>query len=495
MVLAVITLGFNSGARADEARNPLAGIISPPVIFFPPLAPIYGDRIADTTPTSRNPKLPAPPAELADFVSERFYPALGSRLHAGSVSSRMMERLDAFRATRGSLINELADQLAALNGVADETAGVDLRALAEKQSKRILTLEREAEELRRDLIDGNVLQRTVDWRRNRGWTLGVTRFRSAFLEADAHYQVVRAAAYYQDGLLIGQRDLLLEVAVELRNRARSAMPIPMPRIGDPSAMFFSPAMSRLRLPKIMPTELATKIGRYSKDKTDLKQELLELVISEDKASRSSRTAAFEALADRQWPQLVELEKLAEEIRVELAHVPREKLLAPPHLPPALMIRIQAYQQDRQVFLEEFQQTMDAASSMARWNPEQRMSIRAKVAESFHERTRDRYQAMRARYDAIQVDLALVASGQFDPETGRPLTAETLLRNYSAANEKFDFFGREEVIYRGYRTAMLLPGLSPEQRRLLFGAALVGLAQPLPWSEAAPSGLLPVPRSL
>jgi hypothetical protein len=61
-------------------------------------------------------------------------------------------------------------------------------------------------------------------------------------------------------------------------------------------------------------------------------------------------------------------------------------------------------------------------------------------------------------------------------------------------ERFDTFGRDEVIYRGYRMAMLMPGLSPEQRRLLFGAALVGLAQPLPHGEYLPTGPQPVPQS-
>ncbi len=89
---------------------------------------------------------------------------------------------------------------------------------------------------------------------------------------------------------------------------------------------------------------------------------------------------------------------------------------------------------------------------------------------------------------------MIAAGQSDPETGRPLTAETLLRSYSTAMERFDTFGREEVIYQGYRTAMSMPGLSAGQRRLLFGAAVIGLAQPLPAGETIPTEPHPVPRS-
>ena len=80
---------------------------------------------------------------------------------------------------------------------------------------------------------------------------------------------------------------------------------------------------------------------------------------------------------------------------------------------------------------------------------------------------------------------MVAEKQVDRKTGRPLNAETLLRQRAASMEEFDTFGRAAVIYTNYRIAMLQPGLSPEQRRLLFGYALVGLAQPLPHGELMP----------
>lgn len=490
-LVAVLALGLGAGAARAEAGWSL---FNAPVLSFPPGVPVYGEKIAEVAAGDRGIPMLRPPAELAHFVNERFFPALSSRMMMETMSSRLSERVDAYRAARGTLINELADQLTALNGLDEEVRGRELRAFAERQSPRILALERDGEELRRDLIDGGVLQRSVDWSKKRSWTLGVTRFRNEYMERDAHFQVVRAAAFYQDGLTTEQRGLLLEVAAEAQQRARAARVVAGPKAGDPSAMYFSPALARLRLPKKMPPELVAKIGRYNQQKTTLKRELYDLVVARDRESRAERNAAFEALADRQWPQLVELEKLAEEIRTALAALPRERLAAPPLLPEGLMQRIQEYQRDRQRFLDEFQQTMNAADSMARWNPEERNTIRAKVAESFHERTRERFQEMRARYDVIQADLKLVAAGQFDPETGRPLTPETLLQNYTVANEKFDTFGREEVIYRGYRTAMLMPGLSAEQRRLLFGAALIELAQPLPLVEMAPSGPVPQPRS-
>ena len=485
---------------------------SPPAVWFPPDVPVSGEAITDNArPTRRNYRL-KPPSGLADFVNESFYPPLSSRLYARSLRGPFAARLDEYRARRGALLNELADQIVALHGADDQTRLIELRTFATQQTPRIMALEREAEELRRSLIEGGVLQLNVDWNRRRKWRIGTTRFNGEYAEKDAHFQVVRAAAYYQDGLTPEQRGLLLESASELQSRARAARPVPTPRKGDPAAMFFSPSLARMRVPRNASPELIALIGRFNREKTALKQELLDVVLANDHRPADERTTVFSNLADAQWPRLIELEKLAEEIRLLLAETPTVALSAPPHIPPGLMARIQEYNHDRGKFIQEFEQTMRTASSMvpvpridpkmpedarvqhARKLAEDRAALRARVAQKFQEDTRERFEAMRVRFDAIQSDLALVAAGQFDPETGRPLTPETLLRNYTSAMERFDTFGREEVIYRGYRTAMRMPGLSPEQRRLLFGAALVGLAQPLPYGEYLPSDAQPVPQS-
>src|SRR5688572_31510446 len=89
---------------------------------------------------------------------------------------------------------------------------------------------------------------------------------------------------------------------------------------------------------------------------------------------------------------------------------------------------------------------DERVQLARKLAADRAALRERVARSFQEDTRERFDAMRARYEEIQADLNLVAAGQFDAETGRPLTAETLLRGYHIAMERFDTFGREEVVY-------------------------------------------------
>jgi hypothetical protein len=308
--------------------------------------PVFGDPIGNAPVRRADNGRLKPPDGLADFVHEIFYPALGTRLNAGSVGPRLTSRLDAYRAWRGALVNELADQLVALHGADDESRLAELRAFAVQQTPRIVALEREAEEIRRALIDGGMLRLNADWNRRRKWTLGSARFAGEQAEKEAQFQIVRAAAYYQDGLVPEQRGLLLEAASELQVRARAARPVPAPRRNDSGAMYFSPATVRLRLPKNVRPELLAGIGRYNAEKTALKEELRDAVFDHDRTPPDERAKIFSALAEAQWPRLVELEKLAEEIREELGSAPPATLTAPPHIPPGLLARIEDYNRDR-----------------------------------------------------------------------------------------------------------------------------------------------------
>jgi hypothetical protein len=54
----------------------------------------------------------------------------------------------------------------------------------------------------------------------------------------------------------------------------------------------------------------------------------------------------------------------------------------------------------------------------------------------------------------------------------------LLNDFEVARQKQEIWDK----YRDYQAAALQPGLSPEQRRLLFAAAIEKLALPLPPAE-------------
>jgi hypothetical protein len=267
-------------------------------------------------------------------------------------------------------------------------------------------------------------------------------------------------------------------------------------------MFFSPETARFRLPADVPPALREKIAVYNGQKATLKRELREAVVALEGVNAAERARAFESLADRQWPHLGTLEQLADEIRTLLA--PRFAVTAPsppPWIPPSMLETIRSYNEDRDSYFGELRQRLErAAASVPRpdlnTSPDERVQrqreFAAKVAEArrhatieFQDQHTKRFALLEQRHNAIRQGLTVIAEKQTDRKTGRPLNADTLLRQYAASMEEFDTFGRAAVIYTNYRIAMLQPGLSPEQRRLLFGYALIGLAQPLPHGEPMP----------
>ena len=496
-------------AQEDDVKRSLS-----PVVFFPPVPPIYGVPIDDRP--ERGARIYQgvrllPPDGMADFVGEAFYPALSTRLFVPALPGTLESRLEAYRSRRQQQLNALFDQFVTLHAATPEARERELRTFAVTQSPLLVALEAEAESLRRDLVADGWRNR-VDWNDGRRWKLGAITPRNPIFEAEAEFQVVRAAVYYQDGLIAEQRGLLAELAHELRLAARKARGLPAAR-DESDALFFSPAMARLRLPADLAPDAREKFGTYNRLKADLKRELRETVTAHDAAPAARRSAAFAALAERQWPHFGELERLADELRLLLgARLDVSPPPAPPWLPAGLIESIHSYNEDRDSYFGEMRlQWERAAEAVPR--PESadnederlrrqqdfaaRQAIARRVATTlFQEKHGLRYAELQRRYRAIREGLTVVAEKQVDPTTGRPLDADALLRRHGASMDEFATFGRETAIYTNYRLAMLQPGLSPEQRRLLFGYALVALAQPLPYGEFMPrrTGSRPVPSS-
>lgn len=473
------------------------------VTFFPPTPPTYGAPIADgeTSPTFNGLRV-VTPETLPDFVNENFYPALGTRLAEASLLGNFPARLDAYLANRTALIDELKEQLHLAEAADPATSERDLRAFAASQTPRIVALEQEAELIRDNLVRGAFLQPSADWNEVRGWRLGALPARNPALAASAEFQVIRAAAFFSKGFSTGQRDLLREIAMALReklpvSRGRAAPSLPGP--GDPFAMFFSPETSRLRLPPKLPPELSAKIGGYNHDKDELKTELHDAVVAQDQASAAKRTRNFAALAESQAPRLTALAERAEEIRRGLAALPKPPPpAAQPDLPPDFLDQLNAYRRDKLALDAEHRARISQVSRTPFiGSPDQpiveriRQSLSArrdtmKQAEAdFQQENADRYAELKQRTARMRQRLDTIAAARIDPATGQPMDAAAFMRVFNAAEQQFEKIGRKEAIYHDYKIAMLLPGLSPEQRRLLFGATLVGLAQPLPAGERLP----------
>jgi hypothetical protein len=480
----------------------------PFVVFFPTIPPVYGAPVQPAMGT-RSGMLNGRPLiaaeDLAEYVGEYFYPALGTQLFNRTLSAKLKARLDAYRAARNALRDELQAELVARPDADPDTRAQAAAALARVQTPRILALEAEAESLRHDLVAGGFFARAANWDEVREWHVGEPGVTRSPLAEDAEAQVVRAAPFYFDGLGIEQRGLLRELVFEFARKSRGAHAMrPGLDPTDHDVLFFSPAMARLTRPQPLPPDLKAKIAEFNAQKFVLQRELAAEVLENDRLSAAKRTSRLEALSARQWPRISTLETLAEDIRAGLAAI-RPEPPSPPPLPADLAGRIDAFKADQRALLAAFNEVLRRAArpiglppNLGRMTSDERLQrireqaqvgtdARRNAVAAFQLESAATIAALNQRFQKIRSDLAAVAARTTDPRTGRTMTPEALLAAYNVAMARFEAIGREEAMYVNYRFAMLQPGLSPAQRRLLFGAAHAGLALPLPGGEVVPAG--------
>lgn len=468
------------------------------ITYFPPTPPLYGGTLPELPAgiTVFNGRRLDAPDELADFVGETFYPVLSSRLAEGKLGKKIDARLNAYRTARVRLLDDLMDKLLELQTVSKTDRAHALRRFSAQQESGLAGLEQEAEQLRHDLVEGGLFAKKADWNAVRGWRLNSPELATPPMKQEAEFQVARATAFFQDGLSIEQRGLLRELAMESARTTRALRGRRGVADDDPAAMFFSPETTRFRLPSPLPAELSAKIGQFNSGKAGLKTELLETLIACESLSAAKRLNRFSALATEQQGRIIALENEAEEIRLALEALPDTPAPWVPPIPPELRERIQNYNRDRNALLDAFAAAQRQARIISRPpDSRERLAASQEASRKFEAEHADQIDSLRARYERIRSDLAAVARDVKDPRNDRPMTVESLLDAYRVAMQRFDTIGREEAMYERYKIAMLQPGLSPAQRRLLFRAAHANLAQALPRGEYILSGSnRPMPRS-
>lgn len=484
---AALAQGQDSGRGNSEMRA-----FEPVVIFFPPLPPpIDRPVVSIGGPTNR--RLTAPP-ELAIYVNEPFYAPLSTRIAKGDLPAPLQERLDAYHAAKLAVQTQLRETLDAMHDADQPTRQHTLEALARQQTPRIVELERTAEKLREDLVKAD-----YNWSALREWHLGDknTRGDSPFEIS----QVMRATAFYQNGLLPAQRRLLREIAIELasagENTAAATAAQPY--------LFFPPEPARVLLPDNLSADLAAKVAAYQTKKSALKKELYDTVYAQDHATFSFlRSSGLKALAEKQAARLTALDALAEDIRRELVQQPPATFKPP--LPPVLMARIStllqartALQKETMTKIEELRARIERAPIQLGYSfesdgmkyvvapargprgrsPEEMARIiepvreaMATIAENFGRHFAD----MINETESIRRETALHLGSE------KPQPIEAAL----AAATRYALQQNSEEAYREYRTAVFEPGLSSEQRRLLFDGAIERLNLPLPRGELQPT---------
>lgn len=461
-------------------------------IFLPPTPPALGEPVA-SRPVQPSLHSFTLPKVLRSHMYETFYAPLSALMYLEDLPRKRRDAVDTYTSRRDQAVIELRQKIDSLAGADTTTRHRELSAFATQQASVIADLEDRAAEVRDLLVNGSWLYTGVDWDDLRSWRLGDdTRWESAYDEI----KVAIGATFFQEGLSNDQRLLLRELAMELADSMASPdRDISLTSTGP--YLYFSPATARIRLPIGLPAEVTAKIDQYRSRKSALKRELRDELYKQDRAFfHSTRANALKALAAKQAPEFAAVEQLAEEIRVALAAHPNPARPPAPPVPTELGRRIESYlarkntwqktmldklsdlrnqfPNDRVEFIRNEDRSEIRVVPNRRSKPEvtaKRDSILADLA-SFNATQRTAYDQLAQEKVALQTDLQQFVSQLAGQQ--RVKTADQLMREFSQSLGRLEQWQR----YADYETAVLQPGLSAGQRRILFGAALEKLDLPL-----------------
>ena len=215
--------------------------------------------------------------------------------------------------------------------------------------------------------------------------------------------------------------------------------------------------------------------RFGQEKKQLKAELRDALRTYDGAGADERMRVLKQLAANQAPRIAALEERAEDIRRALAGVPdMPGPPAPPPLPDELAARISAYRSHKLDLLTLLHAVLAQPTPVER-SRERIVPVQEQVAV-FNREHAAQFAQLKTEKDGIREALAqYLRSG--DTARERKSIGD-LLEEFENSRQEQELWDR----YRDYQIAVLLPGLSPEQRRLLFDAAVEKLALPLPAGE-------------
>jgi hypothetical protein len=421
------------------------------LLFLPPELPVLESPIPLRSPLDDG--VP-PPAELAAHVGDLFYPQLASRLAGDELSRAARLKLEAYRKLKHSLLDELEAAVAAARELQGEPRRASLADCAARQAARLQELEASAEQIRLELSP-----------RPDGRTKPHEQPAASGPSAEPDPLGSRIAAFYADGLSLSQRRLLLAMSAELRFHDA---PISMG-----SVFYFSPEGAALRLPATLPPRLATAVEAYSQARRALAGGLFA-----EFERPVDNPAQWQDLAARQEPAFAALEIQAEEIRVALRETNGfDGLPAAPALPAELTGRLAAYNSRKQALLLKISASLTSTVRAAATSVPGGIAV---PVSAFTPAEQTALAELNRERDAIRA--ALVEHSRTSGSAQDRKSIDNLLQDFERARQAQEL--REE--YAEYRTAVLEPGLSPAQRRLLLDGAFQHLALPLPSGEPLPA---------
>lgn len=443
-------------------RNPEQ--VKDPVVL-PPMPMALAENVPDFPPPSYYPE------SFADCAGEIFFMPLGNLALRQLLKPALTQRVAAYQAARDELVAALQARLATALPLAPEARRQALADFATAQQAALQKLETEAEAIRLELTAVDTGAAVVK-QRDSEETLKVTGWRN--------YLSSLLAAQFAHGLSLEQRQLLGEIALESVVRR--------PEDGQPAA-FFLPSPARVRWPEL-PDTTAAEIEEFDRLRQALKARLVSVVVydQETKLAPAKRLAKYAAFATEQAPQFEELQRLAEHIRVAVADLPNPYVPAASELPPELVSQVGRAVTFRNAFqatysrrfkelsrefppagfklsyessgpvIQMFSMLENGAKAKA---PSNELLLKLAACKARLERD---YVAVTAEMEAAR------AAVQRFRET---LTGDEVPEVNQLTAAFAQVYDRQQTWRRAadYYTAVLTPGLSPAQRRLLFGAAL------------------------
>jgi hypothetical protein len=468
--LALAACGLAIGLSPVRAEVPTGGARPPNALsttpdsatlalFLPPVPPALGAPIVRPAATSSIPASGAAPLELRPYLRDPFYVALGAQFKHHEIGSDLAYSLEWYLTTKAALQTELRARLDLVRELTPAARAAELRRFAAEQTPRIDELEATAESLRNSIAHRSAAQRElIRWKIDSMAPAGVTTPPRGFDLREFMAQTALMIATFTDGPNADQRRWLHELADERRNPSLSK-----------STWAFLPQGSRINLAASDP--VSPQLQQLLHDYFFLHGQLLTSVIKVMSVPGRFEAAPWLAAAPAQGLLAAQLEAKAEAIRELLVQFKDPALLPQsPAVPPVLEPQLARYRAAKTALQQQVLQRVEAAKQ-AGPSDSAPARIRQAVAEFTTEHQAEYAELDRSRQQLLDQLTALAVGTPGSPPSSPDALASTFNQSLTQLKSFWE--------YRDYQNAVIQPGLSAEQRRLLFESALIKLDLPLP----------------